>query len=154
MSALGKFLKNIGTALFIIILILTFASVFFRYILNDSIVWAEEVIRYTFIWMFFLCMPEATRIGAHITLDIFPSRLKGKNKTIVNILIEIINIAFLAIVVFYGMKITIVNMAQSSAALRIPYGFVYLAIPVGGSLMLFFTVYRIYCIIKNKTVEG
>ena len=154
MAILGKFLRNIATTLFCIILILTFASVFFRYVLNDSIVWAEEVIRYTFIWMFFLCMPEATRTGAHIALDLFPSRLKGSSKTFVNILIEVFNIIFLAIVVYYGMKITIVNMAQSSAALRIPYGCVYFALPVGGSLMLFFTVYRIYIILKNKTVEG
>ena len=154
MNHLGKFLKNIATALFFLILILTFASVFFRYILNDSIIWAEEVIRYTFIWMFFLCMPEATRTGAHIALDLFPARLKGKPKTIVNTLIEILNITFLAMIVFYGMKITMINMSQSSAALRIPYGCVYLALPVGGALMLFFSVYRMVRILRNKEVEG
>ena len=153
MKFLQKFLIHMGSFIFAVILLLTFAGVFFRYILNDSIIWAEEVIRYAFIWMFFLCMPEATRTGAHICLDYFPTHVYGKLKVILNVFIEAVNNAFLVIVVYFGMKITILNMAQSSPALEIPYGYVYIALPIGGSLMILFSLYRIYRILLNKTAE-
>ena len=153
MRFLQKFLIHMGSFIFAVILLLTFAGVFFRYILNNSIIWAEEVVRYAFIWMFFLCMPEATRTGAHICLDYVPTHMHGNLKTILNVLIEVINDTFLVIVVYYGMKITIVNMAQESPALQIPYGYIYIALPIGGSLMIIFSLYRIYSILLNKAAE-
>jgi TRAP-type C4-dicarboxylate transport system permease small subunit len=154
MKALEKLLIHISSFIFGVILLLTFASVFFRYILNDSIVWAEEVIRYAFIWMFFLSMPEVTRTASHIALDFIPTHLHGNLKIILDIIIEIINNVFLVLVVYYGMKITFVNMAQGSPALQIPYGCVYAAIPIGGVLMILFSIQRIYGILKSKLAGG
>ena len=150
---LAKFLKHTGAFIFSVILLLAFVSVFFRYVLNNSIVWAEEVIRFSFIWMFFLCMPEATRTGAHICLDVIPSNVHGKTKIIIDVLIEVINNIFLAIIVYYGIKLSFINMIQASPALRIPYGIIFFALPTGAALMILFSVYRIYRILTNKTAE-
>ena len=153
MNHLAKFLKHIGAFIFAVILLLAFVSVFFRYVLNNSIVWSEEVIRFAFIWMFFLCMPEATRTGMHICLDVVPSHVKGKAKIFVDILIEVINNAFLFIVVFYGIRLSLINMIQTSPALRIPYGLIFFALPTGAVLMIIFSIHRIYRILTNKAAE-
>ena len=153
MKHISRFLVHIGSFIFAAILAVAFISVFFRYVLNNSIVWAEEVMRYAFIWMFFLCMPEATRTASHICLDIIPSLIHGKVKTIVEVLIEVINIVFLFIVVYFGVKISLINMSQTSAALRIPYGCIYFALPTGAVLMMIFCAYRLYRILLNKTAE-
>jgi len=150
---LAKFLTHIGSFIFAVILLLASVSVFFRYILNDSIVWAEEVMRYAFIWMFFLCTPEATRTGMHICLDVLPSNLHGKARDYLYVLIEIINDLFLVIVVYFGIKISLINMAQASPALEIPYGCIYFALPTGSVLMLIFSIHRIHSIITGKMVE-
>ncbi len=153
MRVLQQTLKHIAAFLFAAILLLAFISVFCRYVLNNSIVWSEEIIRYAFIWMFFLCMPEATRTGAHIALDLFPNRFKGKARQRLDVIIEIINDVFLAVIIYFGIQITAINMAQSSPALRIPYGAIYAAIPIGGLLMLIFSVRRIIGIIKAKPAK-
>jgi TRAP-type C4-dicarboxylate transport system permease small subunit len=150
---LAKFLTHIGSFIFAVILLLASVSVFFRYVLNDSIVWAEEVMRYTFFWMFFLCTPEATRTGMHICLDVIPSHAQGKVKVFVDILIEVINNIFLFIVLFHGIRLSLINMIQTSPALRIPYGFIFFALPTGATLMILFSVHRIYRILTKKTAE-
>ena len=154
MKLLHRFLIHVGSVIFSVILLLTFTSVFFRYVLNDSIVWAEEVIRYAFIWMFFLCMPEATRTGAHICLDLVPSYVRGKIKIILSIFIEAACNVFLVIVVYYGIKLSQVNMVQTTPALEIPYAYISIALPIGGVLMILFSADRIYRILKYKTAEG
>lgn len=150
MRVLQQTLKHISAFLFAAILLLAFASVFCRYVLNNSIVWSEEVIRYAFIWMFFLSMPEVTRSGSHIALDLLPEHLHGKQRKLLDLAIEVINNVFLVVIIYYGVKITSVNMAQSSPALRIPYGTIYAAIPAGGLLMLLFSVQRMIGLVKSK----
>src|SRR5215475_14593101 len=46
------------------------AQVFWRYALNDSLIWPEEVARYAFIWVSCLGMSVGVRRGDLITVDV------------------------------------------------------------------------------------
>ncbi len=46
------------------------SQVYYRYVLNDSIDWADEVSRLTFVWMIFLAIPHGIRLGSHVGIDI------------------------------------------------------------------------------------
>ena len=148
MNYLRKALINIGALFFTLTVLVAFAGVVFRYMVNSSIVWAEEVIRFMFIWLFFLCLPEITRTGAHIGLDLLPTFVRGKAKIVLYILVELISNVFLVIIVYFGTKLAMTNMTQASPALQIPYGCVQFALPVGGVLMIVFSVWRIRELIK------
>ena len=148
--ALQKFIYHVSAAIFCSILILLGISVFCRYILNNSITWSEELIRFGFIWMFFLSMGEATRTGSHLALDLIPSLLHGKIKKVFYCLIEAANIIFFLILIFYSYRVAMANMSQASPALLIPYGYIYMAIPAGGVLMTIFSLSRIKRIITGE----
>jgi TRAP-type C4-dicarboxylate transport system permease small subunit len=150
MQVLRACIYHISAALFCGILALLGVSVFCRYVLNDSIVWSEEVIRFAFIWMFFLSMGEVSRTGSHLALDLVPDLLKGKAKKTLGVVIEIANIIFFCILIYYSWKVAQANMAQKSPALLIPYGVIYMAIPTGGALMTFFSLQRIVGLISGK----
>lgn len=53
------------------------AGVFFRYVLNDSLSWSEELAKYAMLWLVFLGAPIALRLGIHPNIEIvitkFPS---------------------------------------------------------------------------------
>ena len=55
------------------------AGVFFRYVLNDSLSWSEELAKYAMLWLVFLGAPIALRLGVHPNIEIvisrFPSRV-------------------------------------------------------------------------------
>ena len=46
------------------------AGVFFRYVLNDSLSWSEELAKYAMLWMVFLGAPIALRTGGHPNIEI------------------------------------------------------------------------------------
>ena len=144
MEAIRKFIFHASAALFCVILAILGISVIARYFFNDSLIWAEEVMRFLFIWMFFLSMAEISRNGAHLALDLIPSLLTGKPRRAIGIVIEIFNIIFLAFLLYYSFRVSLYNMRQNSPALLIPYGYIYFAIPVGCVLMLLFSCQRIY----------
>lgn len=154
MKAFSTVIKYISVITFMLVLALTFIAVCCRYILNNSIIWAEEVIRYSSIWVFFLTMCESTRVGGHLALDIVPGAVHGKAKSVLNILIEIISLVFDIVLIRYGAELAVINMSQSSPALHIPYGCIYAAIPVGAALMGIFGIQRILKFAKELKEGG
>lgn len=139
---LRKFIYHFSAFTFAVVLIVAFVQVIFRYVLNNSLSWSEELMRYLFIWMFFLAMSESTRTGAHLGLDIVPD-LCRKNPTanlVLQTLIDVLCILFQVFLIYFGFKISGVNMGQKSAAMLIPLGYIYAALPVGAILMMFYQI--------------
>ena len=59
---------------------LVFAMVFFRYVLNDSIVWAEEILRYLNMWLILVGAGLTTREDQHVCIDVVQSLLEKTPK--------------------------------------------------------------------------
>lgn len=149
MEVIRKIIFNVSAGLFCVILFILGIAVVARYVFNDSIIWAEELMRFLFIWMFFLSMAEVSRNGAHLALDLVPSLLKGKPRRAICVVIEVANIVFLAILLYYSVRVSLYNMRQNSPALLIPYGYIYFAIPVGCVLMGMFSLKRIHWLVTD-----
>lgn len=142
-----KFLKSIifwiNTVVFSIASLICITAVFFRYVLNDSITWAEEAVRFLFVFMFFFGATEAIRLRKHVAMDIFVEKLPGKFPSIMRVLDDVLVLIFLVFAAWLGFRNSMSNMGQLSAALKIPYGYVYLSIPLGCILMSIMTIYNI-----------
>ena len=52
-------------------------QVFFRYVLNHSLFWSEELARFLLIWIGVLGAAYAFRTGVHLGLDVLPKKLTG-----------------------------------------------------------------------------
>ena len=63
---LEKMLCVIFLALMSIIIVL---QVFFRYVLNNSLSWSEELARYLFIWMIYIGISYGVKLDKHICVD-------------------------------------------------------------------------------------
>jgi TRAP-type C4-dicarboxylate transport system permease small subunit len=46
-------------------------QIVFRYVLNDSLVWSEELAKAMMVWTAFLVAPWAYRIGANVRIELF-----------------------------------------------------------------------------------
>jgi len=51
------------------------AQVALRYLLNDSIDWADEISRLCFVWSIFLAIPLGIKRGAHIGIELLTAHL-------------------------------------------------------------------------------
>jgi len=86
--------------LLVVLSILMVVAVFYRYVLNDSIYWSNEVSRILLVFISFLGSSVAYKHKAHIGIDIFIDRLSGKNKKALNFIIELFFLLFWLLVFF------------------------------------------------------
>jgi C4-dicarboxylate transporter DctQ subunit len=119
--------------------LLTLVQVFFRYALNDSIFWAEEVVLYLIISMSFLSTSLGIRKGAHITVDVLKSCIPKACLPIFVCISAVIGIAFASTLFYYGgnLFLNTLDRGQLSPALRIPVSLVYSFIPITAVLQIF-----------------
>ena len=151
---LQKVIRYVNIALFSASSLLTFVCVIFRYVLNDSIVWGEEIVRIMFIWMFLLGSAEAFRREKHLTLDIFLNMCTGNTKKVIKIIINVLLLYFLTVFAYLSFRNCLTNMENTTVALGISYGIVYFCFPVGSVLMIYFIACNLINLIKNKKSVG
>jgi C4-dicarboxylate transporter DctQ subunit len=115
--------------------VVTFAQVFFRFVIVHSLPWSEEFSRYALVWASFLGASIALKRGLHIGIEAFVSKLPKEKRRLIYLMTLVVMIIFLFVVIIKGFQMASFNMRQSSPAMRIPMGFPYLASPVGSFVM-------------------
>lgn len=116
--------------------VVTFAQVFFRFVIVHSLPWSEEFSRYALVWASFLGASIALKRGLHIGVGVFMARLPEEKRRLIYLITLVMITLFLFVVIVKGFQMASFNMKQSSPAMRIPMGFPYLAIPVGSLIMV------------------
>jgi TRAP-type C4-dicarboxylate transport system permease small subunit len=115
---------------------LVFANVVLRYGFGQSLAWAEEASRYMMIWLAFLGAGLALREGAHIAVETLPDALPPLLSKLVRLVAILLVALFLALILWLGWQYAQFAMMQRTPVLRLPVGYIYLAIPIGMALML------------------
>jgi TRAP-type transport system small permease protein len=131
-----EFVVN-GTAvtLFSAMVIVTAVGVFFRYVLNAALPWAEEADRYLFIWLSFVGASITMRHKAHIAVDILVRSFAPAVRNWVALLAQAAILAFLVVVFWASGPVIEVTSQTRTTATDIPMSWVYLAVPVGSVLI-------------------
>lgn len=111
--------------------LLIFVQVIFRYVLNDSITWSEELARYIFIWMIWLGTSVSMKQKEHIRMDMLMNAVHGKGKLVLDLVSGIIMLAFCIFLVKYGWDLvaSMMSRGNKSVALRLPMWVVYSSLP-------------------------
>lgn len=114
---------------------LTLASTFVRFAGHGGIYWAEEVSRYTSIWVVFIAAGLGVRFWIHLNVDLFTVMLPDSVQRPLMVFCLLLTMAFQGVLIWFGTLLTISNHAQQSASLQMPMSFAYAAIPVGALIM-------------------
>ncbi len=139
---LEKMLCTITLALMSAIIVL---QVFFRYVLNNSLSWSEELARYLFIWTIYIGISYGVKMDKHVAVDaVYTYMPKGVKKYYAMVAYALFMI-FAVLVVYYG--VTVVGMqitsGQVSPAMGLPMQYVYVAPVVGMVLTIIRLVQKI-----------
>lgn len=88
--------------------VLVCVQVFSRYVLSNSIDWADEMSRLMFVWSMFLAIPHGVRAGVHVGIDVLVKNLNPTYRyNLARIMLAISSI--LALVVFYYGVIVVIQ---------------------------------------------
>lgn len=114
-----------------------------RFILGDPSAFTDELARYLLIWVGLFGAAYATGKRAHLAIDLLRLKLRGDALHWHGIGVGLVVGAFaLAVMVVGGVRLVSLSflLGQTSAALRVPLGYVYLAMPASGALIVTYLV--------------
>tara|TARA_Y100000768_G_scaffold386175_1_gene373943 strand:- start:1789 stop:2301 length:513 start_codon:yes stop_codon:yes gene_type:complete len=141
--------KPLISILFLLMILITFTQVIFRYILNSALPWAGEITIFFFIWVIFLGASITLHKGLHIGVDIITNQLNQKKKKIIYIFTNCLIIAFCFMIFIGSIPLVIDNFTQRSPALEIRLTFVYLSIPFSMIAMIWISIKKIIREVNN-----
>jgi TRAP-type C4-dicarboxylate transport system permease small subunit len=118
-------------------------QVFTRFVLRDPSSWTEELATYLMIWVGLLGASVALRRGAHLGIDYFVSHFSPRKRTVTEVFVFLVVAAFSILVLGIG-GINLVRetltRGQTSPALGVEMGYVYLALPISGFFLALYSV--------------
>ncbi|AXT53977.1 TRAP transporter small permease [Aquimarina sp. BL5] len=121
-------------------------QVFSRYILKSPSTITNELSSFCLIWIGLLGMAYATGQKLHLAIDLIPTLIVQRKKTLFDgIVYGLIFLFAFTVMIIGGLRLCILSFQfeQHSAALHIPMGIVYLIIPVSGVLISYYC-FQIY----------
>ncbi|WP_254436025.1 TRAP transporter small permease [Ruegeria arenilitoris] len=70
MPFLQSVFRNVAAAILLVVVILNFSNVMLRYVFGQSLIWAEEVLIYSNIWVVAVAAVAVTVDRGHLTIDV------------------------------------------------------------------------------------
>jgi TRAP-type C4-dicarboxylate transport system permease small subunit len=134
-----KYINGFNGLLLVVMFLITFWQIINRFLPGEATVWSEEVARFLFVWIVFLGAGTLVRDGEHIRISIVTDRLSPKAGRIVHVISAALVIPFVIFMTWGGYKNMIKQwntFAPTVDWLRL--GYVYLALVLGGSIMLLY----------------
>ena len=113
---------------------LTCYQVVMRFVVGQPSTWSEVLVRSVMIWTVYLGSAAAFREGAVIAAEVVMRNVPLALGRALQILAGATSFVFLSILVWTGWQMVQRTAAQQLAGLEVPISWVYLALPIGGTL--------------------
>ncbi len=130
-------------------------QVFTRFVLQNPSSYTEELARYLLIWVGLLGASYAAGKKMHLAIDVVLQGLRNKAKVWVEIVIQVFIFLFsLFVMVVGGIRLVSITLtlAQTSAALQIKLGYVYLVLPLSGIMIMFYAT--VFILERIRALSG
>ena len=138
----------------VLITVVVFLQVLFRYVLNLPLSWSEEVARFGFVWLVFLGAGLIVRTGEHIKVSSFVDPLTDRLKKIAEIVVQVVIFVCTLIILLGGIRIARNEWSQLSPAIEAQMGVIYLVIPISAFMMVCWTVVHLVASITAILTEN
>jgi TRAP-type C4-dicarboxylate transport system permease small subunit len=109
-----------------------------RFVFEQPAEWTEVLIRFFLIWMVFMGIPEAFRLGSMVSIDLLHRLAPPRFQRFLDGLTALVTLALLAVIIWYGWDYAQRGKVQTMIGLEeVSMFWAYIAIPVGGLFAVF-----------------
>jgi TRAP-type C4-dicarboxylate transport system permease small subunit len=115
--------------------VMVFANVALRFLTDHSILWVEEASRFLMIWLTFLGAGIVLRYGAHVGIDTLQEKFPRQAPALRAAIFAVLLVLF-ATMAWLGLRYAMLTWGQTTPVMQLPFGAVYLALPIGFALMI------------------
>lgn len=132
--------------------ILVCMGVFFRYVLNSSLVWYDEFASYLLVWLTFYGCVVVDYQRRHIGFDLFVNKLAPGQRRVADIVGELAVLGFQFVLFYYGWILT--EKMGDETAISLPWvkvTWINSVLPITGALLLLISISRLIGLVTGKT---
>jgi len=126
--------------LMVVLSIDLFLGVFSRYVLAMTFTWYDEIARGCFVWLIFLGAAVGVKRQAHFRLHIVVDRLSPQLRQATVLLFPLVVIIFAGVLIQQGLVFLEIGKFQQTPVMGMPKTWIYVAIPIGGALMILYSL--------------
>lgn len=113
-----------------------------RYLLNDPSAFTDELSRYMLIWVGLLGAAYASGKNLHVAIELLERKLSPSQRHLQAVTVQLLIIFFSIVMMAGGARLVYISfhLGQLSSAMQLPLGYVYLALPLSGLLIMFYCI--------------
>ena len=134
-NLLAKTEAAVIIAMVVIMAVVLFLQVLYRYVLAQPLHWSEELARYLFVWLSILGATLGLQKRGHFGLDVFFQMFPRKMKQSMGFFIYFLMGIVIFVILVQGITLVEKTAPQESPAMGISMSWAYACLPVGGALM-------------------
>ena len=151
MKRLGDLVESIAGVLLALVVVIVLLQVFGRYILRISLSWPEELARYVLVWLMIFGAAAAAASRSQIVVDTLLELVPASVRRALEALSALAGLVAVALLVWTSQPLIFGPAGRStSPATGIPSFWIYLAVPVGGALLVLFALAELAEILRRK----
>ncbi len=117
-----------------------FLGVFSRYVMVRTFAWYDEIARGCFVWLTLLGAAVGVKRHAHFRLHIVVNRLSPQLRQATVFLLALVVISFGGVLIQQGLVFLELGKFQQTPVMGLPKTSIYVAIPIGGVLMILYSL--------------
>lgn len=148
-SLLSKWVASIGLLLMTAIIVV---QVFFRYVLNNSPVWAEQAALLLMIWYVFIAAAAGVREGFHIRIAVVANSMPEGLQRWVRLLTHLLVLLFGIAMAVFGAQLALATWEHVIPTLGVSRGLAYIPISISGVLIIGFSAEQVFADLHSKEV--
>lgn len=135
--AVATVAKNLAGGLLAVMLGMILAQVFFRYVLNDSLAWTEELAKFSMVWVACLVAPWAYRAHLNVSIQMFADALPAVLRRITELLITILVLVICGIFFLQSLEFWQTGLSINASSVPVKLAYFYSCAPFAfGSICL------------------
>ena len=143
-KAMNTVVSTICIVLFAVMVVVGTYQIITRFVFNNPSTISEELLTYTFAWMAIFSSAYVFGKRDHMRMTFVADKLPKEQRKILEIVIELLIIAFAVIVLIYGgFTIMGLTMTQKTASLGVMMGVIYAVVPISGILIAIYGVLNV-----------
>lgn len=135
-AVLVRATRVVSAVSLLVLVIVMFVGVFYRYVLNNALGWTGEIAGLTTGWLVFLTASTLLTKSGHPAITAFLRPLSPVQRRWAAALRETCVGVYLMLLLTAGLAVTFASGAPQTSYLRLNYALLYAAIPVAAAIML------------------
>lgn len=139
-NLIDKLVRSLTILILGAMVLIVGGNVFYRFVLQHSLYWADELAQILLVWLTFIGGALAVKEKTHYVLNFLTDRMHGKSQRYFKLFQQIISILAILMLLYFSAKVTWDVRFWKMPATEVSRSFVYIACPLGCLLMLYYAI--------------